>query len=64
MILVIPLLWLLGWLVVAGLVGAFSGLAPRGAGTAVFLGLFLGGSFGLPLVGLLIRAAWRAVRER
>lgn len=63
MIVLIPLLWLVAWLVVSGLVAAFSGLAPHGAGLTLFLVLFLGGGFGLPLLG---GALWylRGLRRR
>lgn len=66
MIVVAPLLWLIAWLAVAGLVAAFSGLAPQGAGLALFLILFIGGGFGLPLLAGLVcfmRSRWQARKD-
>lgn len=66
MIVVAPLLWLIAWLAIAGVVAAFSGLAPQGAGLMLFLIVFLGGGFGLPLLGGLAwfaRSRWQARKD-
>jgi hypothetical protein len=66
MIVVLPLLWLIVWLVAAGAVAGFSGLAPRGEGLYLFLGIFLGGGFGLPImggIGWAMRGLWKRRTE-
>lgn len=46
----LPFVWLIGWLVIGGVVAAFSGLAPKGGGVVLLLAIFLGGGFGLPVL--------------
>ncbi|MGH8428430.1 MAG: hypothetical protein ACRES7_10700 [Gammaproteobacteria bacterium] len=55
MILIFPLAWLVVWLIAAVVIGTFSGLAPQGSGLTLFLAIFLGGGFVLPLV---VGAGW------
>ena len=51
MFIVLPILWLILWLVIGGVVGALSGMSPQHGGLYLFLLIFLGGCFGLPVVG-------------
>lgn len=51
MFIILPFVWLVVWLVIGGVVAALSGLAPQGGGLMLFLIIFLGGCFGLPIIG-------------
>jgi hypothetical protein len=64
MILILPFIWLVAWLIAAGVIGAFSGLAPQGQGLTLFLAIFLGGGFALPLVGGAGWLIWRRLRGK
>ncbi len=64
MIVLLPFIWLVLWLIAAGMVGAFSGLAPAGSGLTLFLVIFLGGGVGLPIVAGAAWLAWRRLRAR
>ncbi|MGH8224653.1 MAG: hypothetical protein ACRER1_00670 [Gammaproteobacteria bacterium] len=64
MIVLLPFIWLVLWLIAAGVIGAFSGLAPAGAGLSLFLAIFLGGGIGLPIVAGVCWLVWRRLRDR
>lgn len=64
MFILLPFLWLVAWLVIGGLIAAFSGFAPKGGGLTLFLVLFLGGGFGLPIVGGIAWWVWSRIRQR
>ncbi len=64
MFIVLPILWLILWLVIGGLVGALSGMSPQHGGLYLFLMIFLGGCFGLPVVGGMGWWAWARIRGR
>jgi len=64
MFVILPILWLVAWGVVAGLVAAFSGLSPHGGGLMLFLAILLGGGIGLPVGGGIIWMAARRIRNR
>lgn len=64
MIVVVPLVWLVLWFVIGGVVGVYSGVAPKGSGLAVFLVVFLGGAFGLPVLAWVGRRMWLAFGGR
>jgi len=63
MFVVLPILWLILWLAIGGVVGAVSGLSPQNGGLALFLTIFLGGCFGLPMVGGLGWWVWTRIRQ-
>ncbi len=63
MFILLPFLWLMMWFVIGGLVAAFSGLAPQGGGFMLFFIIFLGGCFGLPVVGGVVWWAWLRIRR-
>lgn len=64
MFVLLPFVWLVVWLVIGGAVAAFSGLAPQGGGLTLFLTIFLGGCFGLPIVGGIGWWVWSRIRQR
>lgn len=51
MFIILPILWIVLWFAIGGVLGAFSGLAPKNGGLTLFLAVFLGGGFGLPIIG-------------
>lgn len=64
MFILLPILWIVAWIVIAGLIAAFSGLSPHGWGLPLFFGIFGVGGIGLPLVGGLGWLAVRRLRDR
>lgn len=64
MFIVLPVVWLILWVVIAGVVGVFSGVAPQSGGLMVFLVTFLCGCFGLPIIGGAGWLAWNRIRQR
>ena len=63
MFVLLPFVWLIIWLVIGGAVAAFSGLGAQGDGLMLFLSVFLGGCFGLPIVGGIGWWAWSRIRQ-
>lgn len=61
---ILPLIWIVGWVVVAGLIAAFSGLDPRGEGLVLFFVIFGAGGIGLPIVAALGWVLARRLRNR
>lgn len=64
MIVILPLLWVIGWLIVGLVVGALSGLSPDQAGLELFLVIFLGGGIALPIIFGLGMLLWRRFKDR
>lgn len=64
MFVILPLFWIGAWLLVAGLIAAFSGLSPKGEGLTLFLIIFAAGGVGLPLLGGLGWMISRRLRSR
>lgn len=64
MFVLLPFVWLIVWLVIGGAVAAFSGLGAQGGGLVLFLTIFLGGCFGLPIVGGIGWWAWSRTHQR
>lgn len=64
MIIILPVIWVVVWLAAGLVVGALSGLDPQHAGLELFLIIFLGGGFGLPIVGGGGLLLWRRLKNR
>lgn len=60
MFVILPLIWIVAWVAIGGVIAAFSGLAPQDGGLLLFLAISGGGGVGLPLAGAL---GWM-LRER
>lgn len=61
---IIPLVWIVAWIAVAGAIAAFSGVSPQGEGLVLFFVIFGAGGIGLPLVGGLGWAVVHRLRNR
>lgn len=64
MFIILPLAWVIAWLLVAGVVAAFSGLGAHGAGLVLFIAIFGAGGLGVPVVALVGWMIGRRLRNR
>lgn len=51
MIIILPIIWLVVWVGISGVICAFSGISAQANALLCFFAIFLAGGLGLPLVG-------------